>query len=55
MSSASLLALFANLFFSAATISYARYSKAYGSLWVNSYKSFVSLFLIAFVFVVGFF
>jgi len=51
MNPASLLALVANLFFSAATISYAEHSKKYGSLWVNSFKSFLSFVLMAVIFV----
>jgi drug/metabolite transporter (DMT)-like permease len=50
MNPASLLALLANLFFSAATISYAEHSKKYGSLWVNSFKSFLSLLLMTILF-----
>jgi drug/metabolite transporter (DMT)-like permease len=53
MFQATLLALLANLFFSGATIGYTSYSKKYGSLWVNSFKSIVSLALIAFLFLLG--
>jgi len=51
MNPASLLALIANLFFAAATISYADHSKKYGSLWVNSFKSLLSLVLMSFIFI----
>ena len=51
MNPASILALLANLFFSAATISYADHSKKYGSLWVNSYKSLLSFLLMAVLFI----
>lgn len=50
MSLATLLALLANLSFSAAAISFAEYSQKYGSLWVNSFKSAVSLFAMSFIF-----
>ncbi len=51
MSLATLLALLANLSFSAAAISFAEYSQKYGSLWVNSFKSAVSLFVMSFLFI----
>ena len=51
MQSASFLALMANLFFAGSTISYGDYSKRYGSLWVNSFKSILSLVVMGFVFV----
>jgi drug/metabolite transporter (DMT)-like permease len=47
---ATLFALLANLFFSASSISFADYSHKYGSLWVNSFKSFVSFLAMASVF-----
>lgn len=53
MFQAVLLALLANLFFSGATIGYTSYSQKYGSLWVNSFKSIVSLVLIAVLFLFG--
>jgi len=49
---ATILALFANLFFSASALSFAEYSEKYGSLWVNSFKAFVSFLVMAVVFIV---
>lgn len=51
MSIATLLALLANLFFASAAISFSKYSATYGSLWVNSFKSFVALLFMGFFFV----
>ena len=50
MSTATLLALLANLFFSASALSFGDFSSKYGSLWVNSFKSFVSFIVMAAVF-----
>ena len=50
MSTATVLALFANLFFSASAISFADFSHKYGSLWVNSFKSLSSFVVMASVF-----
>lgn len=50
MYTATLLALFANLFFSASALSFTEFSEKYGSLWVNSFKAFVSFVVMAVVF-----
>jgi len=50
LATATLLALCANLFFSASSISFAEYSHKYGSLWVNSFKSLVSFIVMGTVF-----
>ncbi len=50
MQSASFFALLANLFFAGSTLSYGDYSKKYGSLWVNSFKSVTSLVVMGLVF-----
>jgi drug/metabolite transporter (DMT)-like permease len=40
------LALLANLFFSAASIFYTKYTRIYGASWVNAFKSTITLFFL---------